>query len=99
MYVNLALKLNLISNCLPVSFAGAVHGSLVLLEVDQRDGQLGKVGDVVVEQLGGLVHALVKAPVTDLANVGVVGARDKLKSKLTVKLNAEQDAWKCPKMI
>ena len=57
---------------LPVGLSGAVYGALVLLEVDQGDGQLGEVGDVVVEQLSGLVHALVEAPVSDLTNVGVI---------------------------
>jgi hypothetical protein len=34
--------------------------------MNEGDGQLGEVGDVVVQQLGGLVHAGVEAPVADL---------------------------------
>ncbi len=41
---------------LPVGLTRAVYGPLVLLEMDQGDGQLGKVGDVVVQQLRRLVH-------------------------------------------
>ena len=41
----------------PVGLASTVHCSLILLEVDQSDGELGKVGDVVVQKLGRLVHA------------------------------------------
>ena len=62
----------------PVCFPGRVDGALVLLEVDKCDGQLGKVGDVVVEELGRLVHLAAEAPVSDLLDVGVVGAGDEL---------------------
>jgi hypothetical protein len=41
---------------LPVGLTRAVYGPLVLLQMDEGDGQLGKVGDVVVQQLGRLVH-------------------------------------------
>jgi hypothetical protein len=41
---------------LPVGLTRAVYGPLVFLEVDEGDGQLGKVGDVVVQQLCRLVH-------------------------------------------
>ena len=51
---------------LPIRLPGAVDGALVLLEVDEGDGQLGEVGYVVVEELGGLVHASVEATVSDL---------------------------------
>jgi len=34
--------------------------------MNEGDGQLGEVRDVVVQQLGGLVHAGVEAPVADL---------------------------------
>ena len=44
----------------------------------QRDGQLGKIGNVVVEKLGRLVHATVEASVADFGDVCVVRARDEL---------------------
>ena len=50
----------------PVSFARAVDCSLELLEVNERDGQTGEVGHVVVQQLGGLEHLVVETPVADL---------------------------------
>ena len=62
----------------PVGLSGAVDSALVLLEVDEGDGQLGEVGDVVVEQLGSLEHAGLEAAVSDLGDVGVVGRRDEL---------------------
>ena len=46
--------------------------------MDEGDGELGKVANVVVQQLGGLVHAGVKAPVPDLAHVRMVRAGHKL---------------------
>ena len=46
--------------------------------MDESDGQLGEVGDVVVEQLGGLKHASLEAAVSDLGHVGVVRRRDEL---------------------
>jgi hypothetical protein len=51
---------------------------LILLQVDERDGQLGEVGDVVVEQLGCLEHAGVEAAVADPRDVRVVRRRNKL---------------------
>jgi hypothetical protein len=63
---------------LPVGLSGAVHSSLILLQVDEGDGELGEVGDVVVQQLGGLVHAGVEATVANLRHVGVVRRRDEL---------------------
>ncbi len=51
---------------LPVGLSGTVDCSLILLEMNEGDGQLGEVRDVVVQQLGGLVHAGVEAPVADL---------------------------------
>lgn len=50
----------------PVSFPGRLHSTLELLEVDESDGQAGKVANVVVEQLGSIKHAIIKAPVTNL---------------------------------
>jgi hypothetical protein len=41
---------------LPVGLTRAVYGPLVLLQMDEGDGELGKVGDVVVQQLRRLVH-------------------------------------------
>ena len=49
-----------------VGLAGAVDGSLVLAEVDKRDGKTCKVGDIVVEQLGCLVHLVVETTVGHL---------------------------------
>lgn len=51
-----------------VGLTGAVHSSLVLPEVHQSGSQATKVGDVVVEQLGRVVHFLVIAAVTNLQN-------------------------------
>lgn len=50
----------------PVSFPCRLHSTLELLEVDKSDGQAGKVAHVVVKQLGGIKHAIIKAPVADL---------------------------------
>ena len=50
----------------------------VTFQVNQSDGQAGKVGDVVVEQLGRFVHAIVVATVADALNVSMVGAGNKL---------------------
>ena len=55
-----------------------VNPYLVLLQVHQRDGQLGEIGDVVVKKLGRLVHAAVEATVADLGDVRVVRARNEL---------------------
>ena len=49
-----------------VGLPGAVHSILVLPEVYEGGGQTGKVGDVVVQELGRLVHALIVAAVANL---------------------------------
>jgi len=49
-----------------VGLASAVHGSLVLSQVDQRDGQPRVVGHVVVQQLRRIVHLVIKTPVCNL---------------------------------
>lgn len=51
---------------LPVGFPGRLHSTLELLQVDKSDGQTGKVAHIVVEQLGSVEHAIIKAPVADL---------------------------------
>ena len=61
-----------------VGLPRGVHSQLILLEVDQGDGQLGVVTDVVVKKLGGLVHSDVEASVSDFADIRVVGTGDKL---------------------
>ena len=55
-----------------------VNPYLVLLQVHQRDGQLGEIGDVVVKKLCRLVHAAVEAAISNLGNVCVVRAGDEL---------------------
>ena len=52
-----------------VGLAGPVHGGLVLAQVHQCGGQPAKVGHVVVEQLGRVVHLLVVTAVADLVFV------------------------------
>jgi len=49
-----------------VGLASAVDSSLVLSEMNQRDGQTSKVGHVVVQQLGSIVHFVVKATIGHL---------------------------------
>ena len=49
-----------------VGFTRPVHGSLVLAQVDQRDGQPGEVGYIVVQELGGFVHLVVEASIGHL---------------------------------
>lgn len=61
-----ASEADLLPSACAVGFAGAVHGSLVLAQVHQCDGQTSKVGDVVVQQLGGLIHLVVEAAVSHL---------------------------------
>lgn len=46
--------------------------------MNQSDGQSSKVGHVVVQQFGSVVHFVVEASVADFLDVGVVGARDEL---------------------
>ncbi|TNN66811.1 hypothetical protein EYF80_022880 [Liparis tanakae] len=53
-----------------VGFAGAVHGRLVLPEVDQRRRQAGEVGHVVVQELGRLVHPVIITTVAHLRRDG-----------------------------
>lgn len=61
-----------------VRLTGAVHSPLELLQVDQGDGEPGKVGHVVEEQLGRVVHLVLETALADLEDVGVVGAGDEL---------------------
>ena len=44
----------------------------------QGRGQAGKVGNIVEEKLGGLVHLFVVAPLPDLDDLGVVWTGDEL---------------------
>ena len=44
----------------------------------QSRGQAGKVGDIVEEKLGSLVHLFVVATLSDLDDLGVVWTRDEL---------------------
>ena len=49
-----------------VGLPGSIHSPLILSQVDQGDGQTGIVRDVVVQQLGCLIHLLIKAPISNL---------------------------------
>jgi hypothetical protein len=51
---------------------------LELLQMDQRDRQPSEIRDVVVEQLGRVVHFIVETPVSDFLYVCVVGTADEL---------------------
>ena len=53
-----------------VGLAGSVHSRLVLPEVHQGGGQTPKVGHVVVQKLGSVVHFLVITTVADLEHKG-----------------------------
>lgn len=46
--------------------------------MDQSDGQSSKVRDVVVQQLGWLVHSIVVAAITNALDVSMVGASNEL---------------------
>ena len=49
-----------------VGLASAVYGSLVFTEVDESGCQTGKVGHVVEEKLGCLVHFFIVTSITNL---------------------------------
>lgn len=44
----------------------------------KRDGEPGEVANIIIEELGSVVHLVVEAAVPDLLYVRVVGARDEL---------------------
>ena len=64
------------TRCLPVSLSGAVHSSLVLLQMNQCNCKFSEIGDVVVKEFSGLIHAGVETTVANLGNIGMVGRRD-----------------------
>jgi len=55
-----------------VGFASAVDGSLVLAEVNQRNSKTSKVGYIVIEQLSGVVHFVVKATISHLHITSII---------------------------
>ena len=46
--------------------------------MDKSGGQAGKVGHIVEEKLGGFVHLLIVATLSNLDDLGMVWTRDKL---------------------
>lgn len=49
-----------------VGLSGSIDSSLVLSQTDEGDRELGEVGNVVEEDLGGFEHSIVETTVSDL---------------------------------
>ena len=49
-----------------VGFTGGVHGVLELAQVDKSGRQTSKIRNVVKEDLGGFIHALIVATLSNL---------------------------------
>merc|ERR1712064_45276 len=64
---------NLLPGSGAVGLPGSINSSLILLQMNQGDGQLGVVADVVVQKLGSFIHATVETSVSNLANIRMVG--------------------------
>ncbi|KAF3851321.1 hypothetical protein F7725_013093, partial [Dissostichus mawsoni] len=65
-----------------VGLPAAVHSRLVLPEVDERRCEASEVGNIVVQELGCVIHALIITSITHLVSyllyVSIVGPTDKL---------------------
>lgn len=63
---------------IPVGLASTVNCTLIFFKMHQSNCKLSKVRNIVVKQLGSFKHASIKAAVTNLWNICMIGGWNKL---------------------
>lgn len=82
----------------PIGFPSRLHSTLELFKVNKSDSQAGKVAHIIVEQLGSIEHAIIKAPVTNLkCKKFILSSAERLRSIFFLHLKASQ-GWRKKKI-